>query len=363
MDYGDILKRAWNVTWRYKALWVLGFFVGGAAGGTSGSRTSSTTGSTLGSGGTAGLQSFLAQYGALILVGLLAAAVVGLLFMVVALAARGGLIHLVNEAEEGRPVKLGDGWRAGFSKWGRLFGVSFLAALPILIIVAIVLAIIGASAFSAFQAYTASGSTQTLARSFAGPLLGASCFVIILLIAAAFLGVVLSIAASLGLRYVMLEDRRAVASLKQGWDDLWTKRGAFVMFLIVTAVGIVFGIVVGVVGGIAAVTARVLSGTRVIGATASLAGLVALLLIVPASIYGTFIDAVWTIFFRRMTGLQAAPALQVAAPQIYPEAGTYIPPAPPMPPVPAPPVPPVSVPAPPAPFDPSDVPPPPAADV
>jgi len=28
MDYGDILKRAWRVTWRYKALRVLGFFAG-----------------------------------------------------------------------------------------------------------------------------------------------------------------------------------------------------------------------------------------------------------------------------------------------------------------------------------------------
>lgn len=26
MDYFGILKRAWELTWKYKALWVLGFF-------------------------------------------------------------------------------------------------------------------------------------------------------------------------------------------------------------------------------------------------------------------------------------------------------------------------------------------------
>lgn len=51
MDYFDILKRALKVTWKYKALWVLGFFVGagsGGSGGSSGYRSSvgNNTGST-----------------------------------------------------------------------------------------------------------------------------------------------------------------------------------------------------------------------------------------------------------------------------------------------------------------------------
>ena len=28
MDFGAIIKRAWQITWRYKALWVLGVFAG-----------------------------------------------------------------------------------------------------------------------------------------------------------------------------------------------------------------------------------------------------------------------------------------------------------------------------------------------
>ena len=28
MDFGAIIKRSWQITWRYKALWVLGIFAG-----------------------------------------------------------------------------------------------------------------------------------------------------------------------------------------------------------------------------------------------------------------------------------------------------------------------------------------------
>ena len=28
MDYGKVLGRAWEITWRWKALWILGFLAG-----------------------------------------------------------------------------------------------------------------------------------------------------------------------------------------------------------------------------------------------------------------------------------------------------------------------------------------------
>ncbi len=33
MDYGGILNRAWQITWRYKILWLFGFFLGSGSGG------------------------------------------------------------------------------------------------------------------------------------------------------------------------------------------------------------------------------------------------------------------------------------------------------------------------------------------
>jgi hypothetical protein len=401
MDYGDILKRAWRVTWRYKALWVLGFFAGaGASSGNSGSRTSTTTGSSpFGSAEAAQFQSFLTQYAPIIFVAFLVALVIGIIFMVVSVAARGGLIHLVNEAEEGREVRLGDGWRAGFSKWWRLFGVTFVAGLPVTIILTIILVIIGVAGFGAYSSYIASGgggSTTEVVRALAAPLAGAFCFVFVFAIIAVFVGIVLGIAANLGLRYVMLEDRGAMASLKQGWSDVWSKRGAAVMFWVMAAISIAIGIVFGGVAAIFAVPAIAMSGSGSSAAATSMAGLVGLVLLVPAAIYGTFVEASWTVFFRRMTGRMPVsdPALAaptMPSPPVYAQPAGFIPPAPPAPPAapmgyqpppmpaepvppmpaeppmqpltpPAPPMPPAQ-PEPPAPMTPADVPPPPSSDV
>jgi hypothetical protein len=241
---------------------VLGLFVGGASYSNSGANTSSTTTAPLTSGSTAAVQSFLAPGGWLIVLGVVVALIIGLAIAVIALAARGGLIHLVNEAEEGRPVKLGAGWRAGFSKWGRLFGVSFLVALPLLVIVLIIAAVVGVTAFSAFGAYASSGSTRTLLSTLAGPLVGSVCLVLVLAVIAAILGVILGIVSELALRYVMLQDRHVIESLKQGWSDLWSKRGAFLMFLVMLGVGVGVAIVFGIVGAILSAPALLRSSSR-----------------------------------------------------------------------------------------------------
>ena len=55
---------------------------------------------------------FEANAGVLIVVAALAA-LFGLVYFILSVAARGGLVHSVNEAEEGRPVALRDGWSVG----------------------------------------------------------------------------------------------------------------------------------------------------------------------------------------------------------------------------------------------------------
>ena len=38
MDYGRLIQEAWALTWRYRFLWVLGCFAGGAVGASFGNR-------------------------------------------------------------------------------------------------------------------------------------------------------------------------------------------------------------------------------------------------------------------------------------------------------------------------------------
>jgi hypothetical protein len=56
--------------------------------------------------------------------------VLGFALFILSVAAKGGSIFLVNEAEEGRPVRGMDGWAAGFRMWFRVFGIGFVLFVP-----------------------------------------------------------------------------------------------------------------------------------------------------------------------------------------------------------------------------------------
>ncbi|MGD8904906.1 MAG: hypothetical protein PVI67_15190, partial [Anaerolineae bacterium] len=43
MDYGKILTRAWEITWRWKILWILGFLAALGSGGGGGSSSGSSS--------------------------------------------------------------------------------------------------------------------------------------------------------------------------------------------------------------------------------------------------------------------------------------------------------------------------------
>jgi hypothetical protein len=357
MGYKGILRRSWEVTWKYKILWLFGLFAGSSFG--SNSRTTTYT-SPAGSTTTqAQMQAALAdahalantwvsqaqlvyqQYAPLIWLGLWIALLIIIAIVVVSVAARGGLVHLANEADEGRPVRAGAGWRVGFAKWWRVFGVGFLASLPMILLALIFSGVVAV----AVVAWLRSPTPLSLGPDIISTFIVAACGLFVLTVIGIFLGITLGIASELGLRYAVLNDRGALDSLKQGWRDLWTKRGAFKLFAIQLGLGILFAIAMGIVGSILAGPNLVVStaaGVRV--ANPAGAGLT-FLLIVPAAVYAAFYSVVWTLFFRRMTGMQPEAA---AAPMPAPSMPMAPAPVPPMPEPPAPPMP--EPPAPPAPM-------------
>lgn len=319
MDYFDILKRAWSITWRYKALWVLGLFAGAASGGGGGG---GNTGYSTGSGDfpTGAEQQFINWFSEnLVLIVILIAllAVVGLAFWVLSIAAQGGLVYGANEAAESRAPRLGSAWGVGFRRWGRTFMISFVVALPVLAIVLVPVVIL-----------TTAGIGGLLTGEQGAALaLGGVCLVLpimfVLLIAAA---IIAGIVYQLALRYGVLQDVSFGQAIKRGWSDLWGKRGAFVFWLVMIMPGIAYGFitlilivpfVIGMIGLVVAEQYALVAGLLV---------LMVLLLMIPGAIYGTFVSSAWTVFFRRMTGMEEAP-VTVAA-----DSAAFIPPPPPTPP-------------------------------
>jgi len=306
---------------------------------------------------------FLERYAPVLIVVVFFLLVLGLLMLILAVAARGGLIHLVNEAEEGREVRASAGWRTGFSKWWRVFGAGFLADLPIAILGIVMTVFIVVTAIGAWA--TSRGSGEEIGAAIAAAIAGLCVFAAIFVIAAIVLGTIFGIVKELALRYIVLEDRRVMDALKTAWRDLFAKRGAFLMYLIQVGVGIAFGIIIAIIAFAMIVPAGVMMYMRNYAGGAIVIGLAVLVLMLPSAWYGAFYHAAWTIFFRRMTGLETvapkpAPAAYPPVPPVgYPPAptgtsapATWVPPAPPAPAPPAD----VAPPAPPAPAAPSAAP-------
>lgn len=323
MDYTDILTSAWKVTWRYKILWLFGLFAGagmaGGGGGSSSYRTQQPASTSL-TNEMAIARTFIERYIGVILLVAVVLVLLALVFLVVGVAARGGIIHLVNEAEEGREVRATDGWRVGFRKWWRIFGVGLLAGLPGL---ALVFALAGVVAIGVVALIRRGGSTEGLTAAAGGLIAGGCCFLLVFVLLAIFVGVVFGIVAELALRYAVLEDRHVIEALKQGWHDLWGRRGAFLMYLIQFGIGIAYQFAIGVIALLIIGPGIVAGIAGAWGAGASLLGVGLLVLMLPAAIYSAFYSSVWTIFFRRMNGMAAAPSAVSArpiAPTPYPMA-------------------------------------------
>jgi len=356
MDYFDILKRAWKVTWKYKALWVLGFFVG--AGGSSGGSSYQSSANS-GSGSPGGElfsrpEMWIAENLAIVVA---LAAVLGIFVLVMwilSIAAQGGLVHLVNEAEENRDVRLREGWSVGFKYWGRTFMIGFVLSLPFVVLLVVMAAIFGASIVGLIAAGTSDSSGAAAVGGVSALCCGLPIFIALIVGA----GLVIGIVSSLAIRYGVLQDVTFGQAIKKGWQDLWGKRGAFIFWLVMLLPGFAYGAVTGVVAAIFAVPAVLLIIAEKVVSGVAILVLLALVLMIPGAIYGTFVSAAWTVFFRRMNGIG------VPAPSAQPVPGYssgMAPPAPYAPMPPAPPAPPAPeapaswAPVPPAPEPPADV--------
>jgi hypothetical protein len=323
MDYVGILKEAWDVTWRNRALWILGLFVTGGA--------SISTGRSMSNGDMEAWQSGGAQNGTtltglevqqafdelgaelgvqfgqvadwvpwLIVTGIMlmfVALITCLVFAVLGIAARGGLVHQVNEALAGRQVRASAGWRMGFRYFWRVLGISIVLALP-----GIVLGIIGAAAFFVFG-----GMAMLLDGPAVAGLVTMGIVMAMLAIVALPLSIIISMLYEVSFRHAILAERGVIDSVKASWADLWGRRGVASMWLVMILVYIVLA----VLGGIVLVPLGLTIALFVAGSVAA-AGWGMLWLIVPAAVvmiavmmllkavFSTFVSAAWTSFYVRI---------------------------------------------------------------
>ncbi len=297
MQYGKILTRAWEITWRYKYLWILGFLAGEAAGGGGGG---SGVNYQFNNRDVPNMRVPPEVSGLLVGLGCLAF-LVGIVLWVLSVMARGGLIAAVDEIEKGGRLTLGEAFRAGARRFWTLFGIGVLAALPLLLLF-LALAVVALLAFATLTSVNSGGDFRG-----GGWLLLAAC--IIPLVCVVFLlSIVLNQVRLYGERAAMLEGLGWIDAFRRGWRVLRTHLGpTIILWLVFLVIGLVFGAIA--LAGFMAVIAPVLFTAGITNGREwtliPLCGgglLLFLVLAFVSSILGTFTSAVWTLAYRALVG-------------------------------------------------------------
>ncbi|HUV88607.1 MAG TPA: hypothetical protein VMY80_03060 [Anaerolineae bacterium] len=313
IELGYVLRRAWEITWQHKVLWLLGFLV-----------SLGTVGARLAAAASGRCQRLaqelppevqraladwlsssyftatLAALAFLVLVVVLGLALLGAL-------GRAALVDQVRAAEERGRANLPDGFRAGGRYLWPTFFIRLLLGLPVgAVALAGALPVVGTSFLVAGQErpeVIVPGAFGMLAALLAC-LLPATC-----------LGVLLSapvgVLQRLAVRACVLERLGVRPSILRAWTMLREHLGRLALvWLMLTGVGVGVLVVVGlplVLAEMLLITAALLM------AIASPALVFALLLVAGpgawlvgaavTSVVETFTSAVWTLVYREMTGL------------------------------------------------------------
>lgn len=293
MDYIKILKRAMEITWRHKALWLFGFLLAFFSGGGGGnlSRTLQyrmRPGESLPLGLTLGIILFLASL----------AFVFVLAGIVLTNISRGALIGMVHEVEEAEHTNISSGWHIGWSRFLPLIGIDLLTGIPLLILV-VVLISLGLSPL-----------VLLFFQKRALTILGVALTVLFMLL---IIGLLIIAGAALGLwrdfayRHCVVERKGVLDSLRGAYQVVRQNlRHAGVIWLLLFGIDLLVGFVMVPIAlialGMAAAPAGILYATTESVALAVVSGILIaipaiLLLTFVAGIYQVFRSATWTLTY------------------------------------------------------------------
>lgn len=353
MDHMKILKRAWNILWSYRALWIFGIFLaltggGGGGNGGGGGGNYNFEGSreyqgvvpwdeinnlpgllrTLFSSET--ISTWIGLFTTLLCVLLL----IGVLGRILHYVSQVALIRMVDEHERsGAKPGFRAGWRLGWSRsaW-RLFLIDLLLYLPVIVVTLVIIAL-GLLAF--FNSGVLESRDPDVASIF-----GLTAMICCMGLFVFVVSIAISLVQPIIRRYATLENAGVIDSLRGGWALIRRRLSdVVVMWLILVGLTIVYAIVLipvilmllaaatllgGGLGLAAYLAAQAAFSEEVAVLIAILAGMPVFLLILVApsvfveglrQVYGS---TVWTLTYRELT---AAPMLDALAPAPEMEAG------------------------------------------
>jgi hypothetical protein len=329
MDYFGIIKRAFKLVWHNKVLWVLGLLASCAGGGGgsnfnfSGNSTGSGSSGDSGAGNSPEFERIIRDltqwvnqnYQLLLTVGLalcLVLLIIGIIFWIIGILGRGGLIAGVDQLETTGNTTFKNAWSASTNLWKPLVGMHALLNLPSWILGLLILGMAGWAGYQFYQQLPAITRNGNIPDSMMGGLIAVACIGVPLICITALYGIVSSVLATFGERAIVLENRGSVEGIRAGWQLL--KRNfanMFVLAILLWVIGLVVGMAFAIIGVLIALptgigTAMIASSNMnfspaIIGTLACLGGIFGILATIINAIMTAFSSSVWTIAWHRVT--------------------------------------------------------------
>jgi hypothetical protein len=312
MDFGKVLGRAWEITWRWKVLWIFGFLAS-LGQGTQGTSSYQTSGQDFDK-WAQNPSELWAVMGGVVLALICILFIIIIIVWVVSVISRGALIAGVVQVEDEGSTSFGRAWAVGAKKFWTLFGLGVLAALPMIILV-----ILGAIFFAVGIASGVGLMDVQEATSIAAIVVTTIICVCFLCCGLFLVGLVLEQIRVYGERAAILEDAGWIDAFKRGWQVIKENLGAtIILWLIFFAIGIViFGISFGIIMLLAAPFLAFLGvsdpGIWMIGPAICLGLVMFIIFALLRSVVTTYISATWTLAYRELTGWEAPLELEEVA--------------------------------------------------
>jgi hypothetical protein len=340
-DLGDILSRAWRITWNNKILWLFGVLaaLGNGGGGNFntnfGSSSSRPSQSSSGSSLPPDVLRWLGelQRGSSTILAIIIAAIcvlllISLVVYLLSLLGQGGLIGGARLANAQGRVTFGEAWELARRYLGRLFLLNLPALLLGLVVVLIILGAVVA-AFIGLNRTALDISPQN-ALGGAGGLLAIMACALPLLCVIVLAGVALRLLIFFARFAVVLEDQSPMAAYRRAWQVFKANFGAIlilglififggglVSFIIaLPLIAVIVPIVLGGLGFFATGQIASIAG-GVIFALVCCAAYMPVLLVLQG-VFETFTTSAWTLAYAQF--IAPRPAVNPAVPYPYPSA-------------------------------------------
>ncbi|MBL8046702.1 MAG: hypothetical protein JNL09_09185 [Anaerolineales bacterium] len=334
VDFGDIITRAWQITWRNRGLWILGILascLGNRGGNTPDFNLLNNNGSSSGSGNLPpGMEQMIEQLAPMAVgIGIGLMCVILLLSIISAVLGwigRGGLIAGARLAEANGKVTFGETWASGTGTIGKQFGLWLFTGLPFLIIS---LLIIGALLVLVVGAI-GSGGARELETVLVGSFVTFALCLIPLACILGLAGIVANILNHMGTLAAVIENRSGMDALRRGWEVLRSNfLSLLILGVIIVVLGWIFSFVVAlpifitvlpVFFGVALAAAS--ENQTAINSTIAFAVLCCAVYVpilwVLQGIFETWAWSAWTLIYGKLIAPPPAPPVPAAPPSMEP---------------------------------------------